>query len=181
MDILTGLLPASLSLSVFQIILRTTIIYILIVAAIRLFGKRELAQLSITDLVLILLIANSVQTAMVGVDVSLTGGIVAAGTLFVLNYIFGKLFYSSKTISGIVEGHPIMLIYKGRILESNLRHAQITRDELEAVVREHGVEKIPEVNLAILETDGNISVLSNDFKHKTIKHRRSNKAVTKIQ
>ncbi len=174
MELFAGILPASFSLSLFQIVIRTAVIYIFIVAAIRFFGKRELAQLSITDLVLILLIANSVQTAMVGVDVSLAGGIVAAATLFVLNYVFGRIFYSSKTLSGLVEGHPLMLIYNGKVIKDNLSKAQISLEEMEAVVREHGVEKISNVNLAILEVDGNISVLSSDFQHKT-KHPHAQK------
>lgn len=169
------------SLGVIQVIIRTAIIYIFIVAAIRLFGKREIAQLSITDLVLILLISNSVQNAMVGANDTLLGGIIAAATLFAVSYVFGKLFYKSKTLTGFIEGHPVMLIYEGKIQEENLKKVQITTEELEAVVREHGVETPGDVNLAILETDGNISVLSDNFKHKTTKHRRAHKVIAKTE
>ncbi len=159
------------ALPLVDVVVRTFVIYVFILFAIRLFGKREVAQLSITDLVLILLISNSVQNAMVGPDETLLGGIAAATTLFAANFVIGKLFYKSKTLTGLIEGHPIILIYEGKILEENLKRVEITREELEAVVREHGVEKINEVNIAILEIDGNISVLSNDFKHKTKHHR----------
>jgi uncharacterized membrane protein YcaP (DUF421 family) len=169
------------SLPLTAIAARSIIIYIVIVLGIRLFGKREVAQLSITDLVFILLISNSVQGAMVGPDTTLWGGIVAALALFAINYVFGTLFFKSKKFSSFIEGHPIMLVYNGKIIRENLNKAQISVDEIEAVVREHGVEKISDVNLAILEIDGNISVLTDDFKHKTVKHRRAHKVVEKTE
>ncbi len=164
---------------IFEIILRTLAVYVFIVVAIRLFGKRELAQLSITDLVFILLISNSVQNAMVGPDTSLLGGMTAAATLFILNFVVGFIFFKSKKLTSFLEGHPLMLIYQGRALKENLSKAQISDEELEAVVREHGVEKVDEVDIAILELDGNISVLSDNFKHKTVKRRKAHKVVSK--
>ena len=156
-----------------SIIFRSVAVYIFIVLGIRLFGKREVAQLSITDLVFILLIANAVQSAMVGQNTTLLGGLVAAASLFIINYLFGVLLFKSRRISSFFLGHPLMLIYEGREIEHNLRKARISHDELEQVVREHGVEKISDVNLAVLEMDGNISVLSNNFKHKSVKKRRT--------
>lgn len=166
---------------VFSIIINTLVVYLFIVLAIRLFGKREVAQLSITDLVLILLISNSVQSAMIGGDTTLLGGLAAAMTLFTINYVFGLLFYRSKTLTGLLQGHPIMLIYDGRPIHENMNKVQISLEELEAVVREHGVEHIRDVNLAILELDGNVSVLSNNYKHKTVKHRRAPKIPAKTE
>ncbi len=164
-----------------SIIFRSIAVYIFIVLAIRLFGKREVTQLSITDLVFILLIANAVQSAMVGQNTTLIGGIIAAGSLFVINFIFGVLVFKSKRISSFFQGHPLMLIYEGEEIEHNLQKARISHDELEQVVREHGVEKISDVNLAILEMDGNISVLSNNFKHKSVRKRRAHKVLAKTE
>lgn len=161
-----------------SIALRSIVIYIFIVLAIRLFGKREIAQLSITDLVFILLISNAVQNAMVGQDSSLIGGAVAAGSLFIINHVFGLIFYKSKGLTSLLEGHPLMLIYDGKIIRENMKKAQISDAELEAAVREHGVEKIDEVNLAILELDGNVSVLSDNFKRQT-RRRRVHKILSK--
>lgn len=169
------------SLPLTAIAFRSIIIYVVIVFGIRFFGKREVAQLSITDLVFILLISNSVQGAMVGPDTTLWGGIVAALALFAINYVFGTLFFKSKKFSGFIEGHPIMLIYGGRVMRDNLNKAQISEDEIEAVVREHGVEDIRDVDLAILEVDGNISVLTNDFKNKSVKRRRAHKVLAKTE
>jgi uncharacterized membrane protein YcaP (DUF421 family) len=135
--------------------------------AIRVFGKKEFAQLSIIDLVFILLISNSVQNAMVGGDTSLEGGLVAAFSLFLMNYVFKKISLVSKGFSKAIEGEPIMLIYQGEVKLDGLEKAQISIDQLKAVVREHGVESVELVNLAMFEVDGNISVLSDNFKKST--------------
>lgn len=150
------------------IILRCIAVYFFVIIAIRLFGKKELAQLSVIDLVFILLISNSVQNAMVGPDTSLEGGLIAALSLFVVNFILKKLLYRNKKVSELLQGKSLMLVYKGELQEQNLKHAEITVDELEAAVREHGVENLKHVDLAILEVDGNISVISDDFKNKSI-------------
>jgi|ERR1043165_335843 uncharacterized membrane protein YcaP (DUF421 family) len=165
------------------IIARNSIaIYLFIILAIRLFGKKELAQLSVIDLVFILLISNSVQNAMVEDDINtLAGGIAAATALFVINYILKWALRKFPRFSAVVQGHAVMLIYQGKVIAENLEKSMITLDELHACVREHGVETIGDVDLAILEVDGNISVMSRDYQHKTTRHRRSHKAVAKQQ
>ena len=154
-----------------MVIIRSVVVYLFIIFAIRLFGKKELSQLSIIDLVFILLISNSVQNAMVGNNSSLIGGLTAATALFVVNWILKRFIFQSKQISTVLQGNPIMLIYQGKIIQKHLKSAEITREELEAAVREHGVTSISEVDLAVLEVDGNISVLSDNFSHKTKKRR----------
>jgi uncharacterized membrane protein YcaP (DUF421 family) len=162
-----------------RIIVSTLTVYLFIVIAIRLFGKKELAQLSVVDLVFILLISNAVQNAMVGSDATLTGGLVAASSLFLVNYLLKHLQYRFPKFSKVVEGDAIMLIYKGKILDSHMKKAKITEDELMEAVREHGVSSVAEVDLAILEVDGNISVLSHEFRHKTVKHRKAHKVLAR--
>jgi len=162
-----------------RIIFSTMAIYLFIVIAIRLFGKKELAQLSVVDMVFILLISNAVQNAMVGPDSTLSGGLVAATTLFIMNYVFKYLQYRFPKFGKIVEGDATMLIYKGEILETHLKMAKITKDELMEAVREHGVASVKEVDLAILEVDGNISVLSNEYQKKTVKRRKAHKVLRK--
>jgi len=155
-----------------RIIFSTLVIYLFIVVAIRLFGKKELAQLSVVDMVFILLISNAVQNAMVGPDSTLSGGLVAAATLFVVNFIFKNLQYRFPGVGKIIQGDAIMLIYKGKVIDDHLKKAQITVDELLEAVREHGVHSVKEVDLAILEMDGNISVLSNEYQNRTVKKRK---------
>ena len=163
-----------------SIVSRTVIVYLFIVVAIRLFGKKELAQLSVIDLVFILLISNSVQNAMVGPDTSLWGGIIAAASLFVVNAGFKYFLFRSKKFTELVEGHAVMLIHKGKVIEKNIQQQKISLDELEAVVREHGLKEIEEVDLAVLEVDGNISVLSEKYQKKTSKKRKQHKVLSKV-
>ena len=158
---------------------RSIIVYLFIVIAIRIFGKREITQLSVIDLVFILLISNSVQNAMVGPNTTLLGGLAAALALFVVNTLLGMLLFKSKKLSNLLQGESIMLIYKGKVLKKHLTEAGISMDELEQAIREHGVENAEKVDLAVLETDGNISILSDNYKHHTVRKRRAHKAVTK--
>jgi uncharacterized membrane protein YcaP (DUF421 family) len=151
-----------------DIVLRSVAVYLFILFAIRLFGKKELAQLSVIDLVFILLISNAVQNAMVGSDTSLFGGLVAALALFVTNYIFKMILFKSRKVSDFIQGKAILLVYEGHLLSENLKSAEITLEEIEAAAREHGVEKIGEVKLAILEVDGNISIVSSELGNKSM-------------
>ncbi len=114
---------------------------------------------------------------MVGDNTTLQGGLVAAITLFAINTGLRLLVFKSKRAEKFFEGDPITLIYKGKVLYKHLEKEKITLEELHATVREHGVENISEVDLAILEVDGNISVLSNNFSHKTTKQRKHHKAL----
>jgi uncharacterized membrane protein YcaP (DUF421 family) len=157
------------------IALKSIAVYVFIVAAIRVFGKKEFAQLSVVDVVFILLISNSVQTAMVGEDTSLTGGLVAALALFAMNYIFKRLTLGSESISKVIDGEPILLIYNGEVRPNALKEASISLEQLKAVVREHGVEEISDVNLAIFEVDGNISVLSDNYRNLTKRKRKGHR------
>ncbi len=152
-------------------------VYLFVVIALRLFGKKELAQLSVSDLVFVLLISNAVQNAMVGPDTSLSGGLVAASALFIINYLFKLLLYRFPVFQKLVEGEPLTLIYEGNVNEINLRKARISINELLETIREHGSAGIKDVNLAVLETDGNISILSNDFRNKSVQHRKRRKKV----
>jgi uncharacterized membrane protein YcaP (DUF421 family) len=155
-----------------NIILRSLAVYVFIILAIRLFGKKELSQLSITDLVLILLISNAVQNAMVGPDSSLSGGLVAALTLFLLNYLIKIVSFKSKIFSKVLEGEPVMLVYKGFVKNKNLQYQKITTEELEAVAREHGLKNIKDAELIMLEKDGTISVISKELKNQTMHKRK---------
>ncbi len=156
------------------IAIRTVTVYLFIVVLLILLGKRELSQINIADLVFIMLISNSVQNAMVGANISLEGGLVAAGVLFLVNFIFRLLNYKFSLFRRLVEGEPKVLVYEGKIQDSSLHKERITYDELMAAVREHGVDKIEHVALAMLETDGTISIISGERKKTT--HKRKRKA-----
>ena len=161
-----------------RIVLSSVAVYVFIILAIRLFGKKELSQLSVFDLVFILLISNAVQNAMVLGDNTLFGGIAAALSLFVVNYIRKKLPLKFPKFGKLVQGDAIMLVYHGHMIPSHLRMAGISEDEVLQAIREHGVAKVSEVDLAVLEVDGNISVLSNDFKKRTHRRRKAHKVLS---
>ena len=160
------------------IVLKSIAIYLFIILAIRLFGKKELAQLSVIDLVFILLISNSVQNAMVGPDNTLLGGLAAATGLFVINYVLKLILNRFPQIDKLLEGEPMVLIYEGKVQQQNMEECILTMDELKAAVREHGAKDISEVNLAMLEKDGNISVITG-FGHKTMRRRKLGKGMLK--
>lgn len=163
------------------IIASTASVYVFIVIAMRLFGKTEIAQLSVVDLVFILLISNAVQNAMVGADSTLAGGLVAATTLFVMNYAFKRCIYRIPWFNKLVQGSPLTLVRHGQIDQRNLSHAMLTKDELMESLREHGVESVSDVDMAILEVDGNISVLSDRFRATTRKTRSPRRQTKKRQ
>jgi uncharacterized membrane protein YcaP (DUF421 family) len=160
------------------IVFKSIAIYLFIILAIRLFGKKELTQLSVIDLVFILLISNSVQNAMVGPDNTLWGGLAAATGLFVINYILKLILKRFPTVDKLLEGEPVVLIYEGKVQQQNLDECMLTMDELKAAVREHGAKDISEVNLAMLEKDGNISVITG-FGLKTMRKRNLRKGIMK--
>ena len=164
-----------------KIALSSSAVYLFIIVAIRLFGKKELAQLSIIDLVFILLISNAVQNAMVGSDSTLSGGLVAASTLFIINYLFKFLLYRFPQLGNYVQGNEMLLIYKGQLNKANMDKARITHEEILEAVREHGVAEIREVDLAVLEIDGNISIISDQYKHRTVRKRKGRNKVMKNQ
>ena len=165
-------------INILLIVSRSVIVYIFIILALRVFGKKELTQLSIIDLVFILLISNSVQNAMVGDNTTLLGGLTAATSLFVVNWILKNLIFRSKNLSEIVQGNPLMLIYHGEVIQKHLDQSELSNTELVAAIREHGVKNVKDVDLAILEVDGNISVLSKNFTQKTVKKRRIHKSLS---
>lgn len=163
------------------IIFSSLAVYLFIVVAIRIFGKKELSQLSVVDLVFILLISNAVQNAMVGSNTTLRGGLVAAGSLFLANFLFKQLLYRFPRFNKFVQGEALMLIYDGKLNKKNMDKAKLTTEEIMEVIREHGVSQIEEVNLAVLEVDGNISVLSDEYKKKTVKKRKSKRITAQKQ
>lgn len=145
-----------------DLILRTAVIYVALVAGLRLFGKREVGQFTLFDLVLVLLIANAVQPAMTGPDSSLVGGLIIIVTLLILNFIVGWLRGHSRPFRRLVQPQPTIICQNGHWLQNALRREGIDEDEAMAAVREHGIDSVAGVKLAVLETDGTISVVPMD-------------------
>jgi uncharacterized membrane protein YcaP (DUF421 family) len=145
-----------------QIVLRTGVIYLLVLIGVRLSGKREVGQMTPFDLTLLLLLSNSVQNAMTGPDTSLLGGAVAACTLLVLNYGVAAVSGSNRRLRRLIEGQPTLLIHDGQIIEPHMARERVSMDELHRALREHGINNCDQVALAVLEVDGSISCLKYD-------------------
>ncbi len=145
-----------------QIVLRTGVIYLLVLIGVRLSGKREVGQMTPFDLTLLLLLSNSVQNAMTGPDTSLLGGAVAACTLLVLNYGVAAVSGSNRRLRRLIEGQPTLLIHDGKIIEPHMARERVSMDELHRALREHGINNCDQVALAVLEVDGSISCLKYD-------------------
>ena len=138
---------------------RTALVYIGLVLGLRLMGKRELGQMTVFDLVVILLIANAVQNAMVGQDVSLQGGLVAAAVLLVVNRLVAEARLRSPLVSRLFEGQPTVLVERGRLLSAHIHRQGLSEEDLWMALREHGIDRLEDVQLAVLETDGSISIV----------------------
>ncbi len=145
-----------------NVALRTTVVYLALLAALRLTGTRQLGQMSTFDLVLLLIIANAVQNAMVGPDTSLAGGLVAAGVLITWHRVIDWWRLRSRSVAKLLAGEGILLIHHGKTLDQHCQRAGITYKDLQQALREHGVSDVSDVRLAVLEPDGAVSVIRND-------------------
>lgn len=155
------LFPAGASV-LLQIVVRTAVIYVIVLAGVRLSGKREVGQMTPFDLTLLLLLSNSVQNAMTGPDTSLSGGIIAACTLLLLNYLIANVSGVNRRFRRFIQGQPSLLIHDGQIIEAHMAKEHVSMDELQRALREHGIGEYHQVALAVLEVDGSISCLKYD-------------------
>lgn len=145
-------------LPIVNLVLRAAIVYVAVVLLLRISGKRQMGQLSATEFVVILLISNAVQNSMTGGDNSLTAGLVLAATLIAMSALVSWLSYRSKMLSAVFEGTPTLLIHHGRAIRRNMEREQLNDTDLKVLLRKHGVVDFRDVDNAILEADGSLSV-----------------------
>jgi uncharacterized membrane protein YcaP (DUF421 family) len=146
----------------YEILLRTFVVYMTVLVLLRLAGKRELGQMTPFDLVVILVIANAVQNAMTGGDNSLTGGILAASTLTVVNIAVGRWGSRVPFFRRLVASEPTLLLRDGKPLQEALDRERIDVEELEMAARQHGIAELKDVTAAVLEEDGSISIIPKE-------------------
>ena len=150
---------------------KTAIVYFALVIGLRLLDKRELGQMNIYDLVLIIVLANAVQNAMVGNDSSLVGGLIAAATLLLVNRLFTLIMSRSDKLEKFMVGEPMLIVNDGVILADRCSREGITHEQIMAALREHGIEKLDDAHICVLEVDGSISVVpSASAVHRTKRH-----------
>ena len=143
-----------LTLPVAEKMLRPVVVYIFLVIVLRIFGKRELAQLNPFDLVVLLSLSNTVQNAIIGDDNTVTGGLIGAFTLLLINYFVVRFVFKHRRLDQLIEGSPTVLVENGRLIKDNLAKELLTESELQTVAHRQGFAKLEEVDECVLEPGG---------------------------
>jgi uncharacterized membrane protein YcaP (DUF421 family) len=149
----------SIAIPIWEFVVRALLVYLFLLILLRLSGKRQVGQLAPFDLVLLLVLSNAVQNSINGGDNSLVGGMISATTLVALNYGFGYATFKNKKLEQLVEGRPQVIIHNGRVFEDVMISARLTHHELAAALRQAGCSCAEDVQSAILENNGAISVV----------------------
>jgi uncharacterized membrane protein YcaP (DUF421 family) len=151
-------------------VIRAVVIYVALLVALRLFGKREVGQFTLYDLVFILLVANALQPAITGPDTSVVGGIVLIVALVGTNYLVGKLDNMPR-FHRLFTPAPAVIVKDGKYLADVMKREGVDQEEVEMSMREHGIQDMKEVQLAVLEPDGTISIVPATVAVTRTKHR----------
>ena len=162
----------TLSVPWWELVVRSFIIYAVFFVGLRLFGKRELGQFTVFDLVLVLLVANALQPAITGPDNSVTGGVIIIIVLLLINRGVAMLRNRWPAFDRLIEPPPTVVCQNGEVIKENLEKEGLSVDDVEMALREHGVEKLSDCHLAVLENDGSISVVSKDSPQSYRRRRR---------
>ena len=159
-----------LTLPLAEKILRPAVVYLALVILLRVFGKRELAQLNPFDLVVLLSLSNTVQNAIIGNDNSLTGGLVGAFTLLALNYLVVRFLFRHRRLDQVLEGKPTVLIQDGRVVKKNLARELLSHSELMSVLHRQGFYAISEVDQCVIEPGGVFAIRRKDPPLSEVQH-----------
>lgn len=146
------------TVSLLEKILRPILVYLVLIVLIRIFGRRELGQLNPLDLIVLLMLSETIQNAIIGEDSSVTGGIIGAGVLLLMNYVFAFLKFRSKTLETFIEGKPSVLIEDGKLNESVVRREMLTKEDLDVVAHEEGYSSADEIKKCVLDPNGTFLV-----------------------
>jgi uncharacterized membrane protein YcaP (DUF421 family) len=151
-------------LSLATVAWNTLAIYLFLVLGFRFMGRRQLGQLTVIDLVIVIIMGSAVETAMVNGDVSLPAGLVSATTLFLVNRLFARICLRSRRWRHIVTGGPVVLVHYGQVVEEHLRRVGMTTEDMLEAIRLRGYTRLDDVKFAILEEDGEINVVTSSAK-----------------
>jgi uncharacterized membrane protein YcaP (DUF421 family) len=160
----------ALGLPVAEKILRPVFVYLFLIVGLRLAGKRELAQLNPFDLVVLLTLSNTVQNAIIGDDVSVTGGVIGGGTLQIVNYFMARYLYTHERVDRFVEGEADLLVENGVVKEDRLRKELITKVDLETAAHKQGFATLDEVDRAVLDPGGSIAFFAKKPTPESVRH-----------
>ena len=163
----TALVP---SVNALELVVRGVVVYVALLVALRIFGKREVGQFTLYDLVFVLLVANALQPAMTGPDSSLTGGLVLILSLVTANAVVNMLD-RVPMIHRLFTPRPSVIIKDGKYIKAEMDREGVTEDEIEMAIREHGLSGAQDARLAVLESDGTISVVPKASVAQKTRHR----------
>jgi uncharacterized membrane protein YcaP (DUF421 family) len=169
-----------LGLPIFEKVLRTIVVYLLLMIGLRTAGKRELAQLNPFDLIVLLMLSNTVQNAIIGDDNSVTGGAIGALTLLLVNYSIVRLTYRSRKLQRLLGGKPDVLVKDGHVIREHCQEEMITTAELKAAAHKQGIATLKEVERAVLEPTGTISFITRKPTPDTQRHDELLNLLTRI-
>lgn len=147
------------TLNWWEFVIRAVVVYVFLLVGLRLSGKRQIGQMAPFDLVLLLILSNAVQNSMNGGDNSVTGGLILASTLIIVNSLLGWLTYRYPKLETIIEGRPLLLVHDGKVDRSSMRDANMTIHELETALRSSGCSSLADVRFAVLENNGKVSII----------------------
>jgi uncharacterized membrane protein YcaP (DUF421 family) len=147
-----------MSIPWWEFLVRASVVYLVVMALLRIAGKRQVGQMGMPQLVALLLISNAVQNAMNGNDGSITGGIILAGVIVFWSFVAELITSRSKRLENIIQGRPTILVRNGKVLFNHLKSERLSPSELKVLLRKQGVHKLSEIEEAILESDGYISI-----------------------
>jgi uncharacterized membrane protein YcaP (DUF421 family) len=152
-------LPAT---PVLALVVRSVVVYVFLMIALRIAGRRELGQMTTFDLVLLLMLANAVQNSINAGDNSLGGGLVSAVTLLVVNFAVGEAVYRWRWVERIVQGQPLPLVRNGKLIMRNLKRERVTLEELRSALRKQNIDGVTKCKHAVLESDGTLTAVRDD-------------------
>ncbi|MBB3276069.1 uncharacterized membrane protein YcaP (DUF421 family) [Pseudoxanthomonas sp. OG2] len=150
----------NLSMPWWGFIARAVIVYFALLVMIRVSGKRTMGQFTSFDMLLVVLLGNAVQNALLGEDASVGGGLLLAGTLMAINWLVGLASARNRRFEALVEGSPVLLAREGKVYKDVLRRELISREDFDKAMREAGIDAIDEIHLAVLETNGHITLVA---------------------
>ena len=147
---------------VVALVVRALVVYVFLGIALRIAGRRELAQMTTFDLVLLLILANAVQNSINAGDNSLGGGLVSALTLLAINFAVGEAVYRWRWFERLVQGAPLPLVRNGKLVMRNLKRERITLEELRSALRKQNIDGVSQCKHAVLESDGTLTAVRDD-------------------
>lgn len=169
-----------LNLTIAEKIVRPIIVYAFLIVGLRLAGKRELAQLNPFDLAVLLTISNTVQNAIIGDDNSVTGGLIGAATLLIVNYLVAGAAYQNPRLERLLEGAPTVLIDHGVLQKRRLEGEHVTQAELETAAHKQGFASLHEIDRAVLDPGGSIAFFAKEPTPQTVRHEEIMKRLDQI-